>query len=373
MSTFAVTLRKLEKVWNHPQADRLDLAKVEGCEYQFVVGRDAYRPGDEVLFFPIDAVLPNWIIERIGLVGKLSGKDKNRIKTVVLRGAISQGIVARPETVMGVCFETPWRTMTPDELTKTLGVIKYEAPPVPCTAGNLVGMPDDVPVYDIEGADNFSWLIDNMMDKQVFVSEKLEGTNFWLSAFPNGEMQFGQRNHRIDPLPDKEHDFLRVAKKFKLVEFAHFLVKYYKAKITLRGEYLGPGIQRNIYGLKENVVYLFDYMIGESDLPTVDGGVKKGNRYEDAVVFYQTCEDMGIPVCPCLGVNMTLREWLKGKTVREASNGPSLLNPAVKREGIVIKPIKEEMHYQGPPGTCDYFGRLIIKQRSPEYLAESDF
>ena len=62
----------------------------------------------------------------------------------------------------------------------------------------------------------------------------------------------------------------------------------------------------------------------------------------------------------------TLREYLDGKTVKEASNGLSILVPGLNilREGIVISPLKEKyvMH----------FGRLILKQRSPEYLLKHD-
>ena len=68
--------------------------------------------------------------------------------------------------------------------------------------------------------------------------------------------------------------------------------------------------------------------------------------------------DVSVPV---LHVG-TLREWLDGKTIKEASNGESELHP-VLREGVVIRPLEEQRD--------DKFGRIIIKQRSPEYLAKS--
>ena len=58
-----------------------------------------------------------------------------------------------------------------------------------------------------------------------------------------------------------------------------------------------------------------------------------------------------------------LREYLNGKTIRYASNGKSVLADT-KREGIVIKPLIEEFH--------PILHRLLIKQRSPEYLAGTD-
>ena len=62
-------------------------------------------------------------------------------------------------------------------------------------------------------------------------------------------------------------------------------------------------------------------------------------------------------------VRTTLRTWLKGKTIKEASNGPSTLKPDVRREGIVIKPVQELYAEFGGRSQ-----RVILKQRSPEYL-----
>lgn len=60
-----------------------------------------------------------------------------------------------------------------------------------------------------------------------------------------------------------------------------------------------------------------------------------------------------------------LRDFLKGKTVQEMSDGLSLLNPKIMREGIVITLVEEEI-------LPDY-GRGKIKQRGPVYLSkESD-
>lgn len=71
MSEFAVTIERIGEVWNHPNADRLDLARVDGMSFQFIVGRDQYKVGDLVVYFPIDSLLPQNIVEKLGLVGKL--------------------------------------------------------------------------------------------------------------------------------------------------------------------------------------------------------------------------------------------------------------------------------------------------------------
>lgn len=96
MSTFDVTLRRISKVWLHPNADRLEMAEVEGLAYQFVVPKGAHAAGDRVLYFPIDALLPDELSTRLGVKNYLVGPLKNRVKTARLRGEISQGVVVKP-------------------------------------------------------------------------------------------------------------------------------------------------------------------------------------------------------------------------------------------------------------------------------------
>jgi RNA ligase (TIGR02306 family) len=93
MSTFGVTVEFLENIRSHPDADRLELAGLAGCDYQFVIPKGVYKNGDPVLYFPVDAILPEPLLERVGLSGKLGGAKKNRVKTKKIRGAPSQGIV----------------------------------------------------------------------------------------------------------------------------------------------------------------------------------------------------------------------------------------------------------------------------------------
>lgn len=363
MSFFAVTLRKIAKVWNHPNADRLDLAQVDNSMYQFVVGRDQYKIGDEVLYFPIDAVLPAPAVEKLGLVGKLSGKDKNRIKTVKLRGEISQGIVCKTALFESSEADMPsLRELSPELLTARLGVTKYEPPEIFSKGGNLVHMPGDIPVYDIEGADSNPDVVEALMDQKVYITEKMEGTNFWISAVPVGDTApwedpiigvfFGTRHYQVNPIPEAEHEFWRVAKKQKLDAFVTELAQQFPGRrVTARGEYVGPGVQGNIYKFPDNRIYIFDLLI--------DG------RYVPAKEFIDTCfeansrPEFAVLTPPMLCSDITLREWLNERTLRVASNGKSSLADTL-REGIVIKPLIEADHPK--------IGRLMIKQRDPVYL-----
>jgi len=79
MSTFEVTLNKIEKIWEHPDAERLHLAKVEGMSWQFCSQKGLYGAGDEVVYFPVDSLIPNSLAEHLEIKPYLAGPDQNRL------------------------------------------------------------------------------------------------------------------------------------------------------------------------------------------------------------------------------------------------------------------------------------------------------
>jgi RNA ligase (TIGR02306 family) len=361
MSTFAVTFRKIANVRNHPNADRLDVASVEGSSYQFVIGRGQFKIGDAVLYFPIDAVMPQAILEKVGLVGKLAGKDKNRIKTVNLRGEISQGIVIPPSDVFPTINYKYIEGMTPEALTEHLGVTKYIPPEKPCHFGNLKPLPDGQSMYDIENAENHAEVVDLLMDREVVITEKVEGSNFSVSVSPEGAVSVNQRCNSIEPVPEGEHDFWKVAKSQGLIDDALAIhAEEGNKHVVIYGEYLGPSMMGNIYKFPRNLVLCFDLKIDYkfADWAKVES-VRKWRRethHPYSIISW----------VPVLFVGK-LRDFIAangGKPLAEISDGKSALGDT-PREGIVIKPLVE--------GRTDYaFGRLIVKQRSPKYLCGAE-
>lgn len=351
MSTFKVSLTKVGEILPHPGADRLDLAKVEGLGYQFCVQKGGYATGDEVVYFPIDSLVPAELADYLGIRKLLGGKGQDRVKTVKLRGEVSQGLVVGSPSIRAFLEAkgTEWPT---SDLTSALGVEKYEPPEISCHAGNLVRLPEGVPVYDIESADNFLDVLGLLMDSRVWVTEKAEGTNFSVTVDPSGSVFVNQRNYSISPIDGQEHDFWKAAREFGYIDAARKVQErlFSGQKVTLRGELIGPGVQKNIYRLKKREVLFFDVL--------VDG------RYMDCDTWADICSYFDMKTVPILARDIPLREWLGGADIRKASDGKSELEPSVLREGIVIKPSAEGFH----PSV----GRLMLKQRSPEYLAKSD-
>lgn len=347
MSTFAVTIEQIDHVWAHPNADRLELARLRGMTYQFCVMKGAYKVGDQVVYFPIDSLLPADLIEKLGLTGKLHGKDKNRISTVKLRGEISQGVVARPDEILPA-------DLNGHDLTMLLGVTKYEPPEESIKEGRLVRLPELVGVYDIEGADRYAAIAEMLMDVPVSITEKLEGSHFSASLFENGDYAINQRRYRILVDESKTHDWHTAAAKANVRPALDALWQRLKPQhvVTVRGEVVGSSVQGNLYGLKTRKLYFFEVEIDGKPVPAAEA--------------LDVLREAGLETVPVLAHGVRLREFLSGRSITEASTGDSLvegIGRQILREGIVIRPLTEM--------TDPTFGRVILKQRSPEYLAWS--
>jgi len=342
MAFFGVTIETIESVWDHPNADRLSLAKMKNLSFQFVIGKNQFQAGQKVLYFPIDSLLPQELIEKMGMVGKFSGKEKNRIKTIKLRQQISQGFVILPEKLIS----SEDLSLSSEELTSLLKVTKYEHPILFSNDGFLVELPFGYSKYDIEGAERFSHIVDLLMDQEVVIFEKMEGTNH--SVLKSHELFVNQRQHSIKEKENSTHSYWDVARKTKLIDY----IKK-QDDMAIYSEFCGPSIQKNIYQLKDPTLFVFD--------------IKKNNKWLNFKSFLEETkkltQESTVKIAPILFVGK-LKDYLQGKTIQEASNGQSVVNPKILREGIVVKPVIEQSHFE--------IGRLIIKQRSPEYLGNEE-
>ena len=363
MSTFKVEVKKIARVYPHSNADRLELAQAEGMTYQFAVSKGSYAVGDSIVYFPVDSLLPQEFIVQQNIANFLAGKDKNRVKTVALRGAISQGYVCSVADVLRYL-----KTDTlPEDLTTALGVVKYEPPEIKISTGNLVRMPEHVSVYDIEGCDNHPDVVEMLMDIPCVITEKMEGTNAWATMDPDRRVSVGQKNYTIENLAEgPEHYFWTVTRRTGIIDALDRLSEIYGGSpVTIRSEMVGPGIQGNYYRLKQLMCFVYDIEVATRYVPYTD---------LEGLLSELKLSNWFVPV---LSKGITLREWLAGRTIQEAANGVSIWNPdkeslhlydikkdqqsVVKiREGIVIKPMIEQ--------EIVGFGRLFLKQRDPVYL-----
>lgn len=346
MSIFAVELKKISKIYPHTNADKLELGQVEGMTYQFAVQKGLYKVGGEVVYFPIDSVLPQELIQQQNIANFMAGKDKNRIKTCRLRGELSQGYVAPVESIKQFLKVGS----LPEDLTSALGVIKYEAPEIMTQTGKLVDPPELIYYYDIESCDRFPVIAEKLMDQKVVITEKLEGSNMSVAVDTDKKIHVCMHNKSIENVPGlDESTFWQIAKNENIVEAIKFIQTdlFPNSFITIRSELLGPGVQGNYYRLQKHTTRIFDIDVNGTPLD-----------FEPlmAILIKTGLNDKFVPI---IAQDITLRDWLNGRTLQLASNGKSMLVDRI-REGIVIKPMVE--HYEIG------FGRLFLKQRDPIYL-----
>jgi len=349
MSFFAVTVEEIAELRPHTNADRLLVASLKGLGFQFIVGKDMWKVGDRCLYFPLDAILPPDLLLALGVEGRLAGAKKNRIKTIKLRGEISQGLIGPLSLIDGL---NP-AEHTPEAITKFLGIEKYE-PEINLPIARdvrLVDLPEGVGIYDIENCERYPDALLALLDQPVLITEKVEGSHFAIASIA-GKIWVCQRRFALEPLPDKPlHFFWEIAQQEGLIDLAKaFVAELGCNHLILRGEILGPNIQSNIYYLSARKVLFFDLQVEQ--------------RYLDAEKMIGLFERHGRQdlLVPILANGPTLAEWLDGRPINQAANGESKLHKTL-REGIVVQPIKGQFN-------ADLGGRLIIKQISPEYLAQ---
>ncbi len=96
MSTFQVPIKRIRAIEEHPNADAIEFAVIDG--YRSIVRKGDLARGELVAYIPEASIVPEAVIRHLGLwdeekgKGKLSGKGGNRVSAIKLRGQISQGL-----------------------------------------------------------------------------------------------------------------------------------------------------------------------------------------------------------------------------------------------------------------------------------------
>jgi len=86
------SIRKIKNIKPIKNADRIVLAQVDG--WWCITKKDEFQKGDLGVYFEIDSLLPNEdIYSFLGKASLRDGEYRHRIKTMKMRGVISQGLL----------------------------------------------------------------------------------------------------------------------------------------------------------------------------------------------------------------------------------------------------------------------------------------
>ena len=357
MSKLIVKVEKISKIEKHPNADKLSIVSMEGNDWHCIVGLNEYKVGDLVIYCPIDSIIPADLIEKYNLEYL---KKNGRVRTVKLRKYISQGLIlAIPEGK---------RWKVGGEVGKELNITKYE-PPVPKyqqLKGNMPTKRKRNPHFDkytdIENIKNFNQVFKE--GDEVVILEKIHGSSFRASNLPihlgysfldkikyliqkyifkkEYEFVYGSHNVQITSYANRkcfydEDVYGRIAKKYNLAEI-------------IPNDYI---VYAEVFGAKiQGAGYNYGLL---NDIDAVFFDVKYKGQYLDYYAFTEFCLQRNLPTVPELYRGNFDEQILKEQTV-----GQSVLYPPLKREGCVIKTIKEENNPR--------IGRKILKSINVDYL-----
>lgn len=337
MTRHLATIQTIMALDPIPDADAIEVAQVLG--WHVVVKKGEHQVGDRVVYVETDSLLPKDNPEFDFLVS-----SNWRVKTRKMRGQVSQGICF-PLSVLLSKYASEDDIEVGEDVTDALGIIKYE-PPIPaCLSGSMKGrFPSFVPQTDEERVQRLEDLLRQYEGTECVATEKLDGTSCTM-YLKDGE--FGVAGRTIEYLETEGNTYWQMARKYNVEKILRSL----PSPCAVQGEIIGDGIQGNKYKLSKNErrFYIFNIF----DINTYN------YWHHDAVQVL--CESRGL-----LSVDEVWRGTITSDidALVEMSQGQSLLNPQIRREGIVFRPIEEI--------DDRLFGRVSFKAINPDFLLKYD-
>lgn len=222
-----------------PGADAIEVAEVD-FGWKVVVKKGEFDVYDFVVYLEVDSWVPHEVAPFLTKPGHLpkefQGVLGQRLKTIKLRGQLSQGLVLPLSVLNGKPVEE-------------LGVIKWEKEIPANMAGTVRGsFPSQIPKTDQERVQNIVKTVFANTHKEYEITEKMEGSSMTVY---NIDGKVGVCSRNIDLVEDDANTFWNTAKKYGVLELL-------PTNVAVQGELVGPGIQGNIYNLTEHLFLVFD-------------------------------------------------------------------------------------------------------------------
>jgi RNA ligase (TIGR02306 family) len=315
------TIRKVSAVEPIPGADAIDVATVDG--WKVVVKKGEFTPGDIAVYCEIDSWIPTEIapfLSKGSEPREYNGVRGERLRTVKLRGQVSQGLLLKPAAVMDAKQFT--LAGMGGDVSELLNIQKWEAPIPAQLAGEVRGaFPGFIPKTDQERAQNLTaeiaqWAADGLTFE---VTEKLDGSSMTVYVFDEDE---GVCSRNLNLRETEGNSLWATARRNQLIE----KIRGAGRNLALQGELIGEGIQGNPYRIRGQEFYLFD-------IYDIDAGCYLAPAERRA--FATACDIKHTPVLPeCTekglgsGDVAAMLRWAEAKSV---------LNEKTEREGLVFK------------------------------------
>ena len=279
-----VTIQQISAITDIPGADFVAVATIQG--WQVIVKKTEFKVGDLCLFYEIDSFLPlEPRYEFLKKTTKFDGKEGYRLKSIKLRGVLSQGL-ALPLSM----FPEITTTKLDFDYSSQLNVIKYDneqqeySQKPGLKSGKPRGsFPSQIPKTDQPRIQNLVTYFSTMTDEEFEETLKLDGSSMtcykikytptrWekfksFFGFKYQDNHFGvcSRNLELKRTANATQTFDNQGKisVYDQSDFWSTAIKYdLESKIpvgyAVQGELIGPKIQANHEKVSELEFYCFD-------------------------------------------------------------------------------------------------------------------
>lgn len=254
-------------------SDNLELAIIKG--WQVVVKKDEFKIGEKIIYFEIDALIPRTKITEFLFKDKKEDVQEARLKTIKLRGNLSQGLILSLnqigeyyKEISGEVFDFNALEVGTD-LTEQLKIRKYE-PPVPEETGaKSSSRVWEIPKTDEERYQSNPALVEALKGKKYYASVKLDGTSttIILNFNEDDEPEVNVCGRNTCYIESANNKYWAVTMKYSMKEK---ILDYYNKtgkRLAFQGELIGPKIQGNKMGLTENDLYIFNVWMADGKQP----------------------------------------------------------------------------------------------------------
>jgi len=349
-------------------ADRIELVKVLG--WQCVIKKGDFRPGDLGIYIEVDSVVPDT------KVFDFMRERKFRVKTIKLRGQISQGLFMSFNS-LGISGPHVEGT----DLTDFLKITKYINPEdrevsfmAPKKKGlfwklayripfirkfilNKVGSSYAFPTHlvpktDEERLQNLGdTFLETHKDVMVHVTTKMDGQS---GTFIWYKKKFSVASRNVWFPSHRKNNYWYIADKVRMKDIMKEV--FGKRNIAIQGEICGPGIQGNKYKMKEACLFVFNiYDIDEQRYFTFEEFCKFFAN--DCVYASEIGVVPSFAVGPIGSFGLTVKDWTTMATQK------SEWNEDTYDEGLVARSLDNK-----PFGVRGLNGKTFsFKVISPEF------
>lgn len=265
------TIEKIVDIQPIPDADAIEVAIVKG--WKVVVRKNEFSIGESVVYFEIDSLIPKTDITEFLM--KKPEATEARLKTIKLRGQLSQGLILSLGQAYRMHHELngedaePFGESIGTDLSDVLHIEKWEPEVKYGDEGMSVEWPFTLSKTDEERIQNIPEVIDDIIasKEHLCISVKLDGTSMTVLLDKDDNIHVAGRNY--DYLKDDpaayNNKYWTTAKRYNIPEK---LIKLHEQNpnrlYAVQGELVGPGIQKNKMNLSELHFYIFNIFVSDN-------------------------------------------------------------------------------------------------------------